>query len=845
VGSIADIFAAVRLTLDGTGFEAQATALADKSGKNVGDRLSTNLSAALKTAALSAIGAGAGLMLQAVSQQAKELDAATQKLAADTGLSGDALAAQGKAIDSLYTHSLLSMDQVESTLAVVISGFGLAGQAADDLTAEFVKYEEATGQGADAVQTLKMVTDAWNLSAADSTTIMDQLVASHQQYGTVIGDMQSALQKIAPAMQAMGMSEKDGVDLLNLFASAGIDAGKASMGLQTAVKALKPGQSLNDLIVQISSIQNPLERAQAAGKVFGTRLGSQMALALQPGITSLDQFATSADTTTGASDRAAQAIQDDFGNRVTLAIRSVIGPLAELGQAAIAPLYLISMMGPKIAAAFGGLAGLLIPKIAAQLGLTLPTFLAGGTAQGAAAGGAEVAAESAAIIAGTPAVAGAVAAQGPAAAAAGARLGALIGSGLAVGIASVAVLAVGFVYNNLETELAKKADDLEAQATAWGKTATDAAIAGARAEMEAEKDNIPTIFGWDVLGGKGKVEQSIDAMTRELVARQIQGLNRSGLDAKLADLHSQLVQAMTGNPMEWDSARLNLQHELVVSMNTVQDAVNKNQEALDKGGAWAIFKPLPAAAEAATDEAVADVAKLPGEIASTIKAGREALQSDYDTLAKDLHNSLTRTQEITRIDAYLVGYALKDGLNSSDPVVQGEAQQLKLNLLARLHELGVDGAEASRIAGLTVADQLALGLTSDDGKKKVLDSMATLTGLITGTLNGKFDWAAFIKQWLTGNPAKDLGGGFVGGGSTPAPPDSRPYMRALGGPVEAGYPYLVNENTAHSEWFVPQTSGAIVPSGQMGSGRPQIIQLVVSGKVLAQVLANQTRLEGG
>ena len=38
--------------------------------------------------------------------------------------------------------------------------------------------------------------------------------------------------------------------------------------------------------------------------------------------------------------------------------------------------------------------------------------------------------------------------------------------------------------------------------------------------------------------------------------------------------------------------------------------------------------------------------------------------------------------------------------------------------------------------------------------------------------------------------------------------------RAFGGPVRAGLPYLVNETTPRSEWFVPSASGGILNLAQ-------------------------------
>lgn len=409
MSAIADLFASVRLQLDTGQFQTDAVSAANSAGKSAGQTMGEQLGSKLRSAMGSAIGAGAGALFGIAIQQGAALDAATQKLAADTGLTGQALAQQSSAIDSMYRGNLQSMDSVEASLAEVISGFNLSGQAADDLTQKMLTYETATGQDAQAVTALKMVTDAWNLSASDEGTIMDQLVASHQKYGTSVADDQTSLQKMAPALTAMGMQFSDGVDLLNMFAAAGIDASKAPTALNTAIKQLKPGQTLNDLISQISSIQDPLQRAQVAAKDFGTRAGAQLADALKPGITSLDQFQTSTDDTVGATDKAADAIRSDWGNQLTLLMHNIGGALASVSQS-FGPLLIIgAQMTPKIAAGFGSLAGALIPKIAEQLGLTLPTWLGGG----AAAGGAEVTGTAGAVAAGGPAVAAAVVAQSP------------------------------------------------------------------------------------------------------------------------------------------------------------------------------------------------------------------------------------------------------------------------------------------------------------------------------------------------------------------------------------------------------------------------------------------------
>ena len=53
---------------------------------------------------------------------------------------------------------------------------------------------------------------------------------------------------------------------------------------------------------------------------------------------------------------------------------------------------------------------------------------------------------------------------------------------------------------------------------------------------------------------------------------------------------------------------------------------------------------------------------------------------------------------------------------------------------------------------------------------------------------------------------------YAGTGPRPVPKPAG--ARAAGGPVRTGLPYLVNENTPRSEWFVPSQSGGILNVSQ-------------------------------
>ena len=93
-----------------------------------------------------------------------------------------------------------------------------------------------------------------------------------------------------------------------------------------------------------------------------------------------------------------------------------------------------------------------------------------------------------------------------------------------------------------------------------------------------------------------------------------------------------------------------------------------------------------------------------------------------------------------------------------------------------------------------------------------------------------FDWSDLLPTWTWDFiPSFDLGSKLrwpsppswlskvIGGGSDPATAPKPAGARAGGGPVHMGLPYLVNENTARSEWFVPSASGGILNVSQAQS----------------------------
>src|SRR6185369_11699655 len=120
-------------------------------------------------------------------------------------------------------------------------------------------------------------------------------------------------------------------------------------------------QNLDDLVRQISAIEDPTLRAKKAIEIFGSRGGIALANALKPGITSLDTFEISASDAAGATEKAAGIIEDKFENKITLAIKhagaAIIGfgqTIGPLGSALTGLVSIAGALGPQLGHALSG-----------------------------------------------------------------------------------------------------------------------------------------------------------------------------------------------------------------------------------------------------------------------------------------------------------------------------------------------------------------------------------------------------------------------------------------------------------------------------------------------------------
>ncbi|HUW17175.1 MAG TPA: phage tail tape measure protein, partial [Actinomycetes bacterium] len=369
MSALADIYAAVRLKLDGSDFEAEAEKAGEQAGETAGTAMASGVVKKLRVAMLAAGGAALGAGLGIALSGAQELDTVMRQLRATTGLTADEAKRAQESLVDLFKNNLQDFSEIGEAMAKVHNDLGLTGDEAERVTELFLKFATATGQdAATAVVAFDDILDGWNLTAADAEDLMDMLIASTQKYGGTVPELQSSLGSLAPVLQGMNVTWQEGVGLLNLFNDAGIDATGMAEALGAAVLKLKPGESFNTLLAQLAAIPDQSERSRAAIELFGTTVGPKLALAIKPGRDSLDDFMIAEADFVGKTIEMADVIEDSFTNRLKMAFKQVSGVLTEFGSSLGDLVLVAALLGPKLTtgmlAAIGGVASYLGLEVA-------------------------------------------------------------------------------------------------------------------------------------------------------------------------------------------------------------------------------------------------------------------------------------------------------------------------------------------------------------------------------------------------------------------------------------------------------------------------------------------------
>lgn len=810
--NIGDLF--LRLVADDSTFQAEVAKSAQSAGDKGAAVLGKSISSGFKTTAVKAFGGAAASAFALASKGALDLEDVQVDLQRETGLTADAAKDAAKQINAIAGRNVTDIQAVADAFAKVHNDLGLTGQAALDTTEAFVQFGRATKQGpAAAVAAFDDILDAWNLSADHSQEIMDKLVVSHQKYGGSIEDNEAALSKLAPQLQALNATIDDGIGLLNLFATKGLDASQATFALNTAVKNLKPGQSLNDLIKQISAIEDPTKRAQEAIKVFGARGGVALANALHPGITSLAEFEISASDAAGATKKAADAIDSSVRGQIAKALSVAGAALRGFGSdfgPALTGLASLTTLAAAVAPGFGGkFAGALSGGIRKVVGSA--PVRAAATAVGAFIGATlSLAVDAATKLANviTDALSALVTKSGVRAAsiAAGTFLGGIFGT--AYGAASDATQAVAGVISGL----------------AGGRVSAIATAAGQSLGVKFGTGILVGLTGLaffktieDALPKPAGMQDFFDSYTKG--AQGAAGA-ADDLTAANAQLSSE-TEAATAAMQTQDRESLNARR----SFSGYGDSM-KAAAALFSGGAEVITvaaKDVSREVQARmrlaaigitnfanqSDEATAAWRKHFRDDLFTgidsVRAAREGIDGQFAQLESDLKNFGSRTGREAHDVGQLASKELQKALHSGIPLIRQEAQGVQLAYLDELQGL----VRAGDKIGKKGMKALEAAIHSENPE------VARVAAGILATIRSRID-----KPSVGSQAGHGIGGSLASSLLDKGKPVSAAarHLRRL---IEANLPSVISTTIRVVVHYQPggkgfYAKGGIIPSGSVG-----------------------------
>lgn len=776
-----------------------------------------------------ALGGAAGFGL--LTKGALEAEAAQGKFMSATGASRDEAKQFVSGMDSLAGSAGAvgkSFEDIAAVGTTVAQQFGTTGDKTTDLTGKILELAKVSGGDAtDQANALGDTLSGMGLDASAAGAVMDNLVASNQQFGTSIGDSITALDNMTPALTALGLSLDDGQGLLNAFEQANVDAATASGDLTKAIKNLKPGQNIDDLIAQVGAIEDPVLRAQEATKLFGKSAGPDLAKVIQPGMKSLKDVELQAKDTGGALDGAASDMETS-GDKIRGIFDKLSAGAREIGRdfgpAVTGIASIASLLSPLVSGVKDLLfkAGPQIAEAATATGLATGAAMAEGEAEGA--GGAKA----------ITSIGSRIAAMSIPLAAEGTTVGTAVGGAMAAGVTAgwLAAIGAGVGAVLFLPEIIAHLTGTDATSTMAnaGKYMADTYAAGSSDEIKA-KYGTTFVDATNAALASG-MDNNAAANAGKLAAdTYLLSAGDEIKDHAADDLREAMSQSGISTIFANDQA---LKNAGIVSATTYGDSAAVTLADL-KGPFGAIvtgdWKHVGDVGGDAAHDAGDDSAK---QFALGWEDGVPSIHQQWKDFLKDMNNSLDPAKEMAWLHGKMTSQKLADGLKSNDPIIHARAQAeydaLKTEwdgLYALGYRYGGDGAKG-------VADGIrnSTGNASDAAHDMMIKVNAQISKIITG-----------IRINVNTSTSDPEGTGH--GRGIP--------QRAAGGPVEAGKPYLVNEDTPNSEIFIPGTSGTIVPrdkfASRMGGGAGAmaitlINKVVVSSREIREADKHYSVMQG-
>lgn len=306
--------AELQILLSGKDNASAALKSADSSAGNLGKTLA---GVALGTAAL-AVGAGAALF-----KVGKDFDKAFDTISVGTGATGKTLEGLQDSFKTVFTSVPTDMEKASMAIADLNTRTGATGPVLEDMAKQMLEMTRLTGGDLSTnIAAVTRVMGDWGVSAEDSSLLMDKLFLVSQSTGVGIDTLASQMVQFGAPLRQLGFGLETSAALLGKFEKEGVNAELVMGSLRIALgKMAREGEPAEETLARtVDAIKNAGSVSEAnalALELFGARAGPDMAAAIREGRFAVDDLVAMMGDAGGAiEDNAARTA--DFGEKWTL-----------------------------------------------------------------------------------------------------------------------------------------------------------------------------------------------------------------------------------------------------------------------------------------------------------------------------------------------------------------------------------------------------------------------------------------------------------------------------------------------------------------------------------------------
>lgn len=304
-----------------------------------------NQAAELTGRAFGVLGSALGSITGAV-ESVGGLEDAMTRVATQTRATTAEQKILSEAIRAALTDTRFGADEAGAALLTLAKDGQTATESAQNL-GTVLAYAQANAQGAtQAAQGLGDVLDNFGAPAEQIGALADALTATAQAAGTSTETLQQGLAGVGLEAQNAGLSLNQTLAILGQLAQRGLEGGAAAAALNKALTSLQnPSAALSGVFDElnltgksVSEILTTLQGNSAAAEKVLSELGDRprraLRLLVQDGGGDLKKFAEAIDSSAGASEKAAEALNNTFlgslqriQNQLTLLKNDVLAPI--------------------------------------------------------------------------------------------------------------------------------------------------------------------------------------------------------------------------------------------------------------------------------------------------------------------------------------------------------------------------------------------------------------------------------------------------------------------------------------------------------------------------------------